>query len=209
MNRITYAAAALAALLAAPSAIAHVTLDGGDASAGSFYKATFNVPHGCSGSPTTRLRIRIPAGVTNVKPQPKPGWELATVKEKLDKPIPAEHGAITETVREVIWSGGRLSDDNLDEFKMLVRLPATPGATLYFPVVQECEQGVTRWIEIPEPGKTSRDYKEPAPALRRSRPKELSPRRSRCIAYRLKAWATPSAPLRWRQPRMACRSRRA
>jgi uncharacterized protein YcnI len=49
---------------------------------------------------------------------------------------------------------------------MLVRLPATPGATLYFPVVQECEHGVTRWIEIPEPGKTSRDYKEPAPALR-------------------------------------------
>jgi uncharacterized protein YcnI len=37
---------------------------------------------------------------------------------------------------------------------------------LYFPAVQECEKGVHRWIEIPEPGKSARDYKEPAPALK-------------------------------------------
>jgi uncharacterized protein YcnI len=33
-------------------------------------------------------------------------------------------------------------------------------------VVQECEKGVHRWIEIPAAGKTASDYKEPAPALK-------------------------------------------
>jgi uncharacterized protein YcnI len=37
---------------------------------------------------------------------------------------------------------------------------------LYFPVVQECEKGVHRWIEIPAAGKSSGDYPEPAPALK-------------------------------------------
>ena len=27
-----------------------------------------------------------------------------------------------------------------------------PNSMLYFPVVQECEQGVSRWIEIPAQG---------------------------------------------------------
>lgn len=27
-----------------------------------------------------------------------------------------------------------------------------PNTTLYFPVVQECETGVSRWIEIPAEG---------------------------------------------------------
>jgi uncharacterized protein YcnI len=33
-------------------------------------------------------------------------------------------------------------------------------------VVQECEKGVHRWIEIPAAGKSSSDYPEPAPALK-------------------------------------------
>ncbi|QQO12846.1 DUF1775 domain-containing protein [Bradyrhizobium diazoefficiens] len=37
---------------------------------------------------------------------------------------------------------------------------------LYFPVVQECESSVNRWIEIPEGGKSSADYKEPAPGVK-------------------------------------------
>jgi uncharacterized protein YcnI len=37
---------------------------------------------------------------------------------------------------------------------------------MYFPVVQECEKGAHRWIEIPATGKSSSDYPEPAPALK-------------------------------------------
>jgi len=38
---------------------------------------------------------------------------------------------------------------------------------LYFPVVQECEQGISRWIEIPRDGAThSHEGKWPAPGVK-------------------------------------------
>jgi uncharacterized protein YcnI len=40
-----------------------------------------------------------------------------------------------------------------------------PGTTIWFPIVQECEQGVNRWIEIPAEGKSADDYEEPAPGV--------------------------------------------
>ena len=79
----------------------------------------------------------------------------------------AAHGkVVSERVSEVRWSGGRLADDNYEEFLVQVRLPDRPGDTLYFPTVQQCETGVHRWIEIPAAGKTRADYKEPAPQLK-------------------------------------------
>ena len=38
-----------------------------------------------------------------------------------------------------------------------------PGQTIYLPVVQECEKGAHRWIEIPGQGS---DLPEPAPELK-------------------------------------------
>jgi uncharacterized protein YcnI len=157
---------ALAVLAAAPAA-AHVTLEQREAPANSYYKAQLRVTHGCKGSPTVRVRVRLPDGALSVKPQPKPGWKVETTKVKLAKPIEDGHGnKITEVVGEVAWWGGSLPDDHFDEFAVMMRLPNRPGTTVYFPVVQECEQGAHRWIEIPAPGKSARDYREPAPALR-------------------------------------------
>src|SRR5262249_13062324 len=93
-------------------------------------------------------------------------WNLATVRGKLAVPIKGEHGEITEGVREVAWSGGKLLDEHYDEFVLRGQLPDRPGAIIYFPVVQECEVGINRWIEIPAPGKSADDYPEPAPAVR-------------------------------------------
>ena len=73
---------------------------------------------------------------------------------------------MSEDVREVAWSGGRLLDEHYDEFVVRVRLPDTPGEVLHFPVVQDCEAGGRRWIEIPEPGRSAHDDDEPAPSLR-------------------------------------------
>jgi len=161
------AASFVAAAVATPVS-AHVTLEVGQAVAGSYYKATFRVPHGCAGAATTALRIKIPDGVSDVKPQPKPGWKMDVVKTKLDQPMKSgEHGGtVLDRVSEVSFSGNKLADDNYDEFAIFVVLPAAPGTTIYFPVVQECETGATRWIEIPANGKTSADYREPAPGLK-------------------------------------------
>ncbi len=44
-----------------------------------------------------------------------------------------------------------MPDDHYDEFVISTYLTDSlkPNTTLYFPVVQECEQGVSRWIDIP------------------------------------------------------------
>src|SRR5262245_27571645 len=159
-------------LLAVQPARAHVTLERNEAPADSFFNALLNVAHGCEGSPTLKVRVRIPEGVIGVKPQPKPGWELAVRKEKLAQPIVEGHGrTITEVVAEVTWTG-KLLDENFDQFGIHMKLPNKPNETLYFPTVQECETGVHRWIEIPAAGKSRGDYKEPAPFLR------LTPKRA-------------------------------
>jgi periplasmic copper chaperone A len=155
------------ALLAHAAAFAHVGIEQPQAIAGSYYKLTLKVGHGCEGNPTQRLRVQVPEGVIGVKTMLKPQWKTEVVKGRYATPLDDGHGRkITEGVREVVWSGGRLPDENYDEFVMHVKLPDRPNETLYFPVVQECTKGVHRWIEIPAAGKTSRDYKEPAPALR-------------------------------------------
>jgi periplasmic copper chaperone A len=154
------------ALFAALPAAAHVTLEHKQAAAGSYYKAVLQVGHGCKGSPTVSVRVRIPDGVTSAKPQPKLGWTMAIKRTKLPKPVDAGHGrTIDEVVSEVAWSGGPLQDHEFDEFKIMLKLPDQPGTTLYLPVVQECKEGVHRWIELPQAGKTPAQLKEPAPAL--------------------------------------------
>lgn len=162
MGRLCAAVASTLAL----AAEAHVTLETREAPAGSYYKAVFRVGHGCDGQPTQRLRVQLPAGVDSVKTMLKPGWKVQVVREKLATPLKGEHGnTVTEVPKEVSWSGGKLADENYDEFVMQIHLPDTPNADLYFPVVQECAKGGHRWIEIPEAGRTER-LKEPAPKLR-------------------------------------------
>jgi uncharacterized protein YcnI len=158
------------ATLATSSANAHVTLENRQATPGSYYKAVFAVPHGCAGSATVKIRVQIPEGVIAVKPMPKPGWTLETVKGKYAASYNHHGATITEGVREVTWSGGKLMDDNYDEFVVATFLTASlkPNTVLYFPVVQECEQGISRWIDIPEGGTTAHghDGKSPAPSIK-------------------------------------------
>ncbi|MBM3650836.1 MAG: YcnI family protein [Alphaproteobacteria bacterium] len=157
--------AALPLLACASAASAHATLETKQAPADSYHKAVLRVPHGCEGSPTLKVRIQVPDGVSGVKPQPKPEWVLQTTIGKLATPYDDGHGKmITEGVTEVSWTG-RLLDEHYDEFVMRVKLPNKPGEKLYFKAIQECEKGVHRWIEIPAAGKSGDDYKEPAPQL--------------------------------------------
>jgi uncharacterized protein YcnI len=157
------------ALIAAGStaAYAHITLETQQATVGTAYKAVLRVPHGCNGSATVTIHVQVPEGMFAVKPMPKPGWKLETVKGKYAKEYDNYGTKLTEGVKEVIWSGGNLPDEWYDEF--VLRGSLAPDldtkVKLYFPVVQECEKGADRWIEIPEAGKTSDDYETPAPGL--------------------------------------------
>ena len=91
---------------AATMAQAHVTLEVQEASVGAAYKATFRVGHGCEGSPTVKISVQIPEGYFSVKPMPKAGWKLETVRGKYAKEYDYFGTKLTEGVKEVIWSGG-------------------------------------------------------------------------------------------------------
>jgi uncharacterized protein YcnI len=161
-------AAAAAFAFAASAASAHITLENREATIGSSYKAVFVVPHGCAGSATTKVWVQIPEGVIGVKPMPKAGWNVESIKGKYAAEYDFHGAKLSEGVKEVVWSGGRLPDDNYDEFVISTFLTGNlkPNTTLYFPVVQECEQGVSRWIEIPADGDAAHDSKAPAPGVK-------------------------------------------
>lgn len=96
----------LAALVVgmASSASAHVTLERRQAPVGSYYKAVFAVPHGCAGSPTVKIRVQVPEGVIGIKPMPKQGWTVETVKGKYATEYDFHGGKISEGVKEVVGS---------------------------------------------------------------------------------------------------------
>src|SRR3954462_10478136 len=74
LTMVRFLALGACGMLASVSvAFAHITLENKEAPVASGYKAVFKVPHGCDGSPTTALKVRIPEGLIDVKPMPKPG----------------------------------------------------------------------------------------------------------------------------------------
>jgi periplasmic copper chaperone A len=155
--------AAAAILLPVAAASAHVGIDITEAEADGFAFATFRVPHGCDGSPTTKVKVQIPDGVVSVKPEAVAGWKL----EILNGPITPydSHGTmISEGVKEVTWTGGPLADAHVAQFGMSLKMPNKAGETIYFKTIQTCEQGETAWIEIPAEG--AEEPEHPAPSLK-------------------------------------------
>ena len=149
-------------LTAAGPVAAHVVLAQRAAPVSSYYKASFQVGHGCEGSATVAIRVDIPDGIAVAKPQPKPGWDVTTERGPLANPATVHGKTVTEGVRSITWRGGPLADDHFDEFGAMLLLPAQPGR-LHFRVLQTCEQGAIDWAGIPEPG--SEPPRAPTPAL--------------------------------------------
>jgi len=151
------------ALLAMPAA-GHVVIAPTEAPAGSYARIAFMVGHGCAGAATTAIEVTLPEGVAMARPSPRPGWSIAIEMREITRPIPTEHGLVRQAPAAISWSGGPLPDAHYEEFVMLIRTPAQPGAVLAFPVVQRCEGGARHdWVELPAEGVRLRS---PAPTLR-------------------------------------------
>ncbi len=154
------------------SALAHVSIEAREARIGASQKIVLRVPHGCQGTAMLKLRVQIPEGFYGVKPQPKAGWKMETVTGPYKTPQKADHHGpeLTQGVREIAWTG-KLEDQHYDEFVFIGQVGTTlkPDTMLYFPVVQECEKGVERWIDVPAHGASgghSHDLKSPAPGIK-------------------------------------------
>jgi len=164
-------------LLALP-ALAHVVLESKTALAGSNYKAVFQVGHGCEGSATTGMAVRIPAGFQGAKPYQKPGWTVSVQREKLAKPYDSHGKAVTEDVSLVTWTANTpeaaLQDANFDEFMLRGTLPDAAGP-VWFKVLQTCERGSNDWSELPAAGASAKGLKSPAVLLEVTAPEAAMP----------------------------------
>jgi hypothetical protein len=160
---------ALAAAFMAVSSpsLAHVSFENAQTTPDSTYKATLRIPHGCAGKPTLKVRVRIPEGIVAVKPMPKPGWKLETAKGAYVRAYQVHGEAVSEGVTDIVWSGS-LDDGHYDEFVFQARFTDAyqPGATVYFPVVQECDGAVEEWTQVPAEGQDPHSLKSPAPGVK-------------------------------------------
>jgi uncharacterized protein YcnI len=150
MKKLLFGSAAIIGLVAVVEPVrAHVALEHDTAQADAPFMAAFHVGHGCSGSPTVRLRIKIPPGVVAVEPQPKAGWSVITETGPYASGLTSGGQTFVEGVKDVIWSG-LLPAHKTTTFTIKTKLAADakPGQKLVFPVLQECEKGVERWIDL-------------------------------------------------------------
>jgi len=90
---------------------------------------------------------------------------VKVVHDKLKKPIQTDDGAITEGVKEVIFSGGKLPPGEFQDFPLSVQIPGKAGEELTFKAVQTYEKEVVHWIGAPE-------TEHPAPQVLVTPPKE-------------------------------------
>lgn len=135
-------------LLAIPPAAAHVTIHVSTTQAGATAEVRLEVPHGCAGSATNALSVRLPGGVTEVAATTTERWAAETTADavtfRTDAPLP---------------------DALRDEVSFSVRLPDDAGAVLVFPVVQRCEEGEFAWTEVAEDAASRDELEQPAPVI--------------------------------------------
>lgn len=166
--RLFASAISLAAVLAsAGMADAHSSLDQSEARAGSFYKATFRVPHGCDGKATTEVRVELPEGFLSAQPQVKPGWKIETARGDYARSYKLHGKDVSAGVREVRFTGGDLPSDFYDEFTVVGQLAKfDKDTTLSFPVTQVCGADASVALtEIAKEGQNPHDLQHPAPQV--------------------------------------------
>jgi uncharacterized protein YcnI len=152
---------AVAALLAAPAATAHVTMNPGEWEAGGFARFAVRVPNERDDAAVTRVRVQFPENVVQASFQPVPGWSRTVTMAPLAAPLEEEgEEPITERLATVTWTG-RLAPGEFQEFGVSFQVPEdAAGSELLFPTLQTYSSGeVSRWIS-PEV-----EADEPAPRV--------------------------------------------
>lgn len=148
-------AGAVLAVGAPLAAAAHVHVSPGESPAGTSTRLAFTFSHGCEGSPTTALRFDLPEGIDAVTPVLDGAWTIA--REVGDDGIatritynaaqPVEDGVSATVAMDVIFASDAADTE------------------VAFPVVQECAEGETGWVEVADEGQDPHDLEAPAPVV--------------------------------------------
>jgi len=152
-------------VLAAPlSASAHVSVDPGQAAAGSYAVITVKVPNESETASTSRVELTLPTDTpfTSVRYVPVAGWSAELVRTTLPEPVEVGEATVTEAVTSVIWTadaGSEIADGELQLFPISVG-PVPDTGSISLPADQTYTDGsVVSWSEEGE------DAEHPAPVL--------------------------------------------
>lgn len=136
--RLGVALAALAVLLGggAAAASAHIQVSPTVAAPEDAVRFDFLVPGEKTDAETTKVALKVPAGVLPYSYADPPGWRRQLVE------------AADNSVAQIVWTG-RLAADGFAEFSVLAATPPRPG-TLTWKALQFYSDGeVARWIGSP------------------------------------------------------------
>lgn len=149
-------------------ALAHVTVQPGQAEQGGFATIAFQVPNERPNASTTKLKVQFPTDhpLAFVSVKPKAGWSYKVEKVTLPKPITAEGGRqISEVVSTITWEGGKIGPGEFDDFPVSVGTLPTDATSLAFPAIQTYDNGdEVAWID--KPTADGKEPEHPAPALK-------------------------------------------
>ncbi len=162
----TIAALTTAVALAVPAAAsAHVTLQPGSVTAGSFTKVDVRVPNERDNKGTIKVDLRLPDGFYFLSYQKVPGWKARVYKEKLDTPVDLGGFSVDQRFTRVVWTAkkpkrDRIAPGQFQDFPLSVRVPeGEAGSQLTFRAFQTYQRGErVAWTGAP-------DADAPAPRL--------------------------------------------
>ncbi|HWK28663.1 MAG TPA: YcnI family protein [Solirubrobacter sp.] len=142
--------AVAAAVLAAPAAQAHVTLNPRAVTADAYARLDVRVPNERDKAGTKTVVVHFPSGFYSASYKRVWGWTATVKMRKLSTPVQSEDGPITKEVGKITWRATRKSNwilpGQFEEFGLSMKIPNVPGTTLTFPSVQTYSNGeVVKW----------------------------------------------------------------
>ncbi|SDQ39664.1 Uncharacterized protein YcnI [Curtobacterium sp. UNCCL20] len=150
-------------------ASAHVSATATSTAADSYTTATFSLPHGCDGSPTTKIEFQVPESIIEVTPTVNPNWTISKATAKYTSPSASADDESPEDAGERVTSvtytaKTPLPADERDTFSLSFSLPdGKPGDLVEFPALQTCEKGSVEWNQEQKAGEAEPEH--PAPSI--------------------------------------------
>jgi len=165
MNKTVIAAVVVGSLAVPAAAGAHVTLQPGSVTAGSFTKVDVRVPNERDNKGTIKVDLRLPDGFYFLSYQKVPGWKVRVFKRKLDQPVDLGGFSVDERFTRAVWKArkprrDRIAPGQFQDFPLSVRVPdGAAGSQLVFRAFQTYQRGErVAWTGAP-------DAEKPAPRL--------------------------------------------
>jgi len=165
----TLGVTALIVLGTAGVASAHVSATATSTAANSYTTATFSLPHGCDGSPTTKIAFQVPESIIEVTPTVNPNWTITKATEPYTSASAATDDESAEDAGERVTSvtytaKTPLPADERDTFSLSFSLPdGKAGDLVEFPALQTCEKGSVEWNQEQKAGEAEPEH--PAPSI--------------------------------------------